>query len=347
MSKKKSPSPKKINEGGYGCVYLPALPCNSQPLYGKQNFEMLKKKGSHVIGKVASKKTISDELSRYSKTGLNDLDEDNTFHIGRPSSCAVGDINRSLKGAHNYCKLAPEDAYQIIYTYGGPDLETYISTHNDKAETLIEMLNIIRGLSLMNSNNIFHLDIKTPNVVTGEDGRKFRLIDFGMAEKVDPLKPGRELKEHLAGLFDGEYFAWPADARFFIPGKQVTKSLVNKWNNQNYIEDVLDYYKHRNWNNETMLKELKEEESKRTKGELFAESLKKLDVYSVSIMILEIAELSKNKSLRSSIRKMFDYTNSLHYNPFKRCTMMTLKRVYNSLVKFLASKRKTSKRQTK
>jgi serine/threonine protein kinase len=322
-----SASPIKIGEGGNGCAYRPSFKCKAPPVYGADNIKWLT--GKDTISKISKKSIIDLEIDIYKRLGFADIDPENKFHIGHPVSCAVGDINASLEGKSK-CSLANEDSYQIIYPYGGMDIDEYVRRRGDIIDLLRAVYNVVIGLALMNRKHAYHLDVKSSNMVAGGSPSTIRLIDFGLSEKINPKNADIKSINVISGQFRNLYYAYPLDAAFFLAFKPVSAERIDEWyaNTQKDIKIAIDYYVYRGWNKTEIFRDLQSESEKRGKMALFSESMRKVDVYSLALMILDLSHLTTVKAVQYETLKLLDSSNALHYNPFKRCTMAHFKRAY-------------------
>lgn len=173
--------------GSYGCVIRPAYLCNKT--FSKNN---------DLISKLFSfKKHWEDEINLNLK--ISKLDPKNLFSIKMIDNCEFIYTNE-FKNNINFDKsskklifdtLKPNDkVYQIIYEYGGIDL--YELFKNPKllykiniVDFLANFINIFEGVHLLNSNNLYHTDIKPDNILFNFTNNKFYLIDYGLLTDFD------------------------------------------------------------------------------------------------------------------------------------------------------------------
>lgn len=173
--------------GSYGCVIRPAYLCNKT--FSKNN---------DLISKLFSfKKHWEDEINLNLK--ISKLDPKNLFSIKMIDNCEFIYTNE-FKNNINFDKsskklifdtLKPNDkVYQIIYEYGGIDL--YELFKNPKllykiniVDFLANFINIFEGVHILNSNNLYHTDIKPDNILFNFTNNKFYLIDYGLLTDFD------------------------------------------------------------------------------------------------------------------------------------------------------------------
>jgi serine/threonine protein kinase len=93
------------------------------------------------------------------------------------------------------------------------------------------IINVLEGIEMLQTKNLIHCDIKTPNSVVTLDG-KFKIIDLGDITKIDNLTPasldffegpdkyivkktGDFVGDVLQNFPSTVYFIWPSVAQFF------------------------------------------------------------------------------------------------------------------------------------
>jgi len=166
--------PIKVGEGGFGCVFKPAMTC----------FDGTNKKGKYIT-KVTDRQTIEETRKK------NDLLKsiDSNLQITDLSSCELSE--KSINQARRQCEYFRPG--QTIYGLNMPDIGDASLYKIDKIEDqFIEYFNkttindfigmVIRlcyDIEYINGNEIFHLDIKEDNILFDLNGEpQFKLIDF-------------------------------------------------------------------------------------------------------------------------------------------------------------------------
>lgn len=158
-----------LNCGSYGCIY--------------DNVPRRCLIGSKNIIKVPFKRKNADkelEALSHLTSVMAKLDPDEHQIVHQYKRC---DIDVSIYNTKN-----DTDTYGIVYNRRGNDIKDIKWT----PELLLGFSNVIRGIALMNSNNLFHRDLHPGNIVI-DDNNVFRIIDFGEAMALETA-PERDLK---------------------------------------------------------------------------------------------------------------------------------------------------------
>jgi serine/threonine protein kinase len=180
-----------VDEGGYGCVFRPALPCKGQTR--KRN----------AISKILTDENVEDEM-RLLKV-IKKLDPDQKYFISYVTTCdpapakrsdelsVCGHIREELsemgedveKG--DLVTEVPDTMSMIVFPDGGVSLYGLIKKPRKylKGVTLVGFLKslepLFKGLVLLSERGISHFDIKMENILF--DGNKCRYIDFGFLDR--------------------------------------------------------------------------------------------------------------------------------------------------------------------
>jgi len=200
-----------IGEGAYGCVFDPALLCEGEKERPKgfitkmldiDNFnqewksiqdadEVIKlipnNQNYFIVNQVKPcvNPTYDDsiDLSNFSDKTCNALTKQRFPSKPGEVVSVETQINR-LKAA------TKSNIFQgLSMPNGGPDVNKYTKPQKFSPEDFIDLNNalidlIVNGVIPMNNGGLLHLDTKAANIVY--DGRFARLIDWGLAAKVNP-----------------------------------------------------------------------------------------------------------------------------------------------------------------
>ena len=175
--------PLFIGKGVLGCAFKPPIKC-STPCNDPRCKDDISR-----ISKLMNKSHANKEMQIYSDLGLNQIEESSKYFIVNPYQCSP---NENFKFNEKECPVKIKSPSLLIYEDGGIDLYQYFkqneymkSKDKDHQFLLIlkGLLNIFKGIKVLNEHNILHLDIKEDNIVLGQENNNYKLIDFGNAKK--------------------------------------------------------------------------------------------------------------------------------------------------------------------
>lgn len=192
----------KIDEGSFGTVYRPPLPCEGRQEQYDENF----------VGKVTAEEDVDAEMAAAKL--VRSLDPDGIWSVVAIDAC---DIDNEEAG-ESY-------PYQLIYPYGGVALEDLLVEGGGKFQK--EMLEdrsewgrlsvagfdkIVKLLSeflpdLAKLNDLYqHNDLHLRNLLY--DGEQLRIIDFAT------LIENRDLKKRLMKLKEKQYVEFGVEEEY-------------------------------------------------------------------------------------------------------------------------------------
>lgn len=230
---------KLLAEGGYGCIYWPEI----------------NKKGEEIItemNKYASKIQRKDESAKNEILIGNIVKEIDGFY--NHFSPIISNKNINISGIEsnilNKCsiikkkKIKKFSLMKLIYIEG-KSFNTWLI--NQKNNTLIfhqliqSYIHLLKGLNILNENNIVHFDLKGNNILFNEKMNVPILIDFGLSLHMKDLnKSNKELKEMFFG-YHPDYYIWPIEIHYlcFIlhnerkPDKEEIKKMIEIYIGEN------------------------------------------------------------------------------------------------------------------
>lgn len=193
---KKARGGRFMFRGSYGCTFRPAIKC-------KGDAERMPGKVSKLMDKYEA------EYEFKINALITPLDPDEQYFIV-PSRMCIPDITENSENDYKSCNLIDiHNKYVnpriLLMTEGGTDLYFLSVPSADLFAFLNGFTNLIKGLVVLHTNKIVHMDIKPSNLVSlkTEDGLyKIRYIDFGLSTTFAGFTPPRE-----------SYQYWPFDAR--------------------------------------------------------------------------------------------------------------------------------------
>ena len=182
-----------IASGGFGCIFKPALKCETSETRETNKISKLMtiKHANDEYNQIQKFKNILNRIPNYRNYFL--LDD---FTLCKPDKLTSSDLSnytkkcKALKKKDITSKNINQSLDKILslnMPYGGIDAEHFIddnftiSNIRRLNKSLINLL--INGILPMNKLNVFHCDIKDANVLvkTTETGLTTSLIDWGLS----------------------------------------------------------------------------------------------------------------------------------------------------------------------
>lgn len=191
-------TPIKVAEGGYGCVYRPALECETQT----ENSPEIT--GENYVSKLMKRVHANKELREYSK--IEKIDKANKYFLGMPTICRPKDT-KTNKIAFRKCNILKyeklkelENAHLLIMKDGGVSVGDFAdkfptgnsvneknktskaSTKNKRIaeEFFVDAFRLFQAIVLFHEKGVIHHDLKPDNIVYDFEKRRIAIIDFGI-----------------------------------------------------------------------------------------------------------------------------------------------------------------------
>lgn len=249
--------------------------------------------------------TQSNTEEEYKSSQLVQLaDPTQQYFLTSSGTCRHNQKNIHPDNEPEKCKKfpLPAETFLVFYEMGGKDLQKLQLPANTYTEFFKSLANLFKGLEVLHSKNIVHLDIKSENVVARLEPNgtyKTRFIDFGLARDATTLTGD---SPHVKMLRDFNiqtpYPYYPLDLLMTSPRRQmnpeVTPAIVNQWytfmkertydlilpNNSYWRLDGTPLYNSAFFNREFM--------ANKAWYRNIVQHLKSVDVYSMGITLAEI-----------------------------------------------------------
>jgi serine/threonine protein kinase len=225
-----------LSSGSYGCVYSPPLPCDMEPA---------KKPQSTDISKVFA--TQEEAESEWQKsTLLKSIDPKQTYLLYPRIQCTTSaQAIQANDIAGKECPLFknqtdPQARFsQLISSNGGKPLYDYMADMYQTGNpiTMIDYLKLLlqigKGIQLLNSKGYCHHDIKPNNILVDTNGIP-RIIDFGflMEYKIIPSDKNRFLEKNY----------WIHPPEYWVMNKKIKGDSIKPLEKYQYIMNRLNQY---------------------------------------------------------------------------------------------------------
>ena len=263
-----------IDEGGYGCVFHPAINEKGEDMKTLQLVSKLQKYNTSAINEIEISGIISNikgylnhfaPVIRYANINVSKIKTDSL------KNCSIIS-DKKVKKLINL---------KMNYVDGGSFLNYLIKNKNSKKiiNNMIHCyIHILKGIKLLLENNVVHYDIKGDNILFDEIKEIPIIIDFGLSININKLNMNvlsTGLLKKYFYVYAPDYYVWPLEIHYIsylinvnmLPNddelKEIAK-LVTKYNkglyynfSSNFINNyeklcyrqLLNYKKEKNLNN--------------------------------------------------------------------------------------------------
>ena len=220
------------SQGTYGCVYAPAFTCAiPDPVPRDRRVSKIFKPNPVAPDDYYREYSKEHDLMAKLNGLLSSIDPDEDYFIYKYHVCKVKKAGTNISSSCPAFKSNPERDYfyALNYTKGEYDLYTQLQgstnyTEYDFKILLVQLKNVIQGLALLHKNGVYHLDVKSPNIILQDD--LFKLIDFGLTRNTTTKND----------LFLATYAYWPVETVLLAknPPADLNKALW-AFGNESYI----------------------------------------------------------------------------------------------------------------
>ena len=300
-----------IASGTYGCVHKPPVKCEG-------NVDKKKKYYNKTVGKV-----FRDSSNAEQESTLNDIiakiDPANKWTVQMQKKCFVDSFDETdEKDACHFVSKNIQQYPELIYTYGGVDLNTIMKTDevsNVKRRNIFikifkSILPVLEGLRDLNNRNNHHLDIKPENVLF--DGKVLRIVDFGLMDTRNNIYTKKKmfLLKHNYPYYPPEFKLYAFTSTKKTAFSQFEK-FVENWNDDQSIPSNLEQQYESFYSSiKTKLKSMTQTHIK-NEIEKYAS---KIDVYSLGVTLEKLYKtlVWKNNLLTTKFENIINNMTTLN-----------------------------------
>lgn len=328
-----SNSPRILGEGSFGCVLKPAVQCVGKEKNIRASNSA--KQNTQIVGKVFADKTDYQTEVKASKK-IAKVDPRGKHILVPTSYCSTSLGAVAMHPAANDCEVVQSmrfsvpssTLYQLKMPYGGQRYDKYIKSNSVKLHDFVEhIIHVLEGVQKLQKHNTCHQDLKASNLLISASGQVM-IIDYSLMAPYEDVY----VKKNLSRLRH-TYFPYPPEYKMFylvyshicndkkcdalLP--QIMKNFDHYGSDRMQImltlhkdveEYVATFYKH-------MLR------NKNSLPKLFLSYAKKMDVYSVGAIMMDLDKyIVKQGSRPQKVRAYYEAMAGMTMiDPRKRWTV--------------------------
>lgn len=196
---------KLISEGGFGCVFYPAITCKGKIKKSKKNITKIQKNSFNSKNEIKNGKLITS-ISGY-----------NLYFLPVVSNCKLKLRKNKFSNIElDKCELISHEDSKFI-AMDIPYLKqiefTQIISERKPQEIILTIIEsyryLLTCLDKLIGIEMVHFDLKLENILFREETTNPRIIDFGISIPINLLEPGN-YKDYFY-IYAPSYYVWSID----------------------------------------------------------------------------------------------------------------------------------------
>jgi len=202
-----------LDEGGYGCVFHPALNNKGEDMKTDKLVSKLQRFDQSAINELEISKIVSNiegfknhyaPVIKYSNVNISKIKTDNLKNCSLISN---EKINKLINMKMEYIN----GTAFINYLIENKDNNKFINS------IIQSYIHLLKGFNILLNNNIVHFDVKGDNILFAEDKELPIIIDFGLSIDFNILLNSpittKLLKKYFY-VFAPDYYIWPLEVHY-------------------------------------------------------------------------------------------------------------------------------------
>lgn len=202
-----------LDEGGYGCVFHPALNNKGEDMKTDKLVSKLQRFDQSAVNELEISKIVSNiegfknhyaPVIKYSNVNISKIKTDNLKNCSLISNEKINKlINMKMEYVNGIAF--------INYLIENKDNNKFINS------IIQSYIHLLKGFNILLNNNIVHFDVKGDNILFAEDKELPIIIDFGLSIDFNVLLNSpittKLLKKYFY-VFAPDYYIWPLEVHY-------------------------------------------------------------------------------------------------------------------------------------
>jgi len=226
---------KLLAEGGYGCVFLPAINCDGTVMSTKKYVSKIQRYDNSArteieIGRILQK--VNGFLNHFSPVIKHCSLDIATIEDKDVKKCTV----LKKKKTKSFITM------KMLYI-NGSDFMDYLIKHKNSIQIVGNIINsfnhLLRALTILIKEKIVHYDLKGTNILFDIEKQVPLLIDFGLS--IQLKKMNLDNIKNFFYVYAPEYYVWPLEVHYLCliihveknPEKKTLRALAKKFTRSN------------------------------------------------------------------------------------------------------------------
>jgi serine/threonine protein kinase len=202
---------KLINQGGFGCIFYPAIECDGKISKNAKYASKLIRKDKRAMHEYNNGKIVKQiELYEYYYAPVVNMCNIDLAKIDKREK----DMCRIIKKGSSKLDDNGEFAIMKLLYIKNVDMVKYLTRDGVENKELITYILdsyefLLNNLKILNDSGIIHFDFKTPNILIEEKTKTPIIIDFGLSIPIANIRP--EMYKMYFYSYSPKYYIWPID----------------------------------------------------------------------------------------------------------------------------------------
>jgi serine/threonine protein kinase len=226
---------KLINQGGFGCIFYPAIECDGKISKNAKYASKLIRKDKRAMHEYNNGKIVKQiELYEYYYAPVVNMCNIDLAKIDKREK----DMCRIIKKGSSKLDDNGEFAIMKLPYIKNVDMVNYLTRDGVENKELITYILdsyefLLNNLKILNDSGIIHFDFKIPNILIEEKTKTPIIIDFGLSIPIANIRP--EMYKMYFYSYSPKYYIWSIDVHVInylvnvkpILSRDALKELIN------------------------------------------------------------------------------------------------------------------------
>jgi serine/threonine protein kinase len=199
-----------LEEGGYGCVFHPALNNKGEDMNTEKLVSKLQRNDTSALNEIEISNKVKNidgyinhfaPIIKTSGVKISKIQKDNLKNC---SLITNERVTKLINMKMDYVNGIAFINYLVLNKDDSNFMNNFISSYT----------HLLKGLMLLEENNIVHLDIKGDNILFNYDSELPIIIDFGLSIDTTKLEIKMDILKKYFYIYAPDYYVWPLEVHY-------------------------------------------------------------------------------------------------------------------------------------